>query len=158
MYILNIVIVSVGKIKENFISQGINEYLKRLKAYTNVSIIELKEETGIKNIELTIMKESQEIIKTLEKIGGYNILLDIHGSLPSSEEFSKEINTLFVKGNSTITFVIGGSYGVSRELKTYANMKLSFSRFTFPHQLMRLILIEQIYRAFNILNNGKYHK
>jgi len=155
---LNIVILSVGKIKEDFILQGINEYLKRLKAYAKVSIIELKEETNEKNTKLTIKRESQEIIKNLEKIGGYNILLDIQGNLLSSEEFSKEINNISIKGNSTIVFIVGGSYGVSKEIRGYAHMKLSFSRFTFPHQLMRLILVEQVYRAFNILNNGKYHK
>ena len=158
MYILNIIILCVGKIKENFISDGIKEFSKRLQAYGKLSFIELKEETSEKNIDLAIRKESEEILRNIQKIQGYNILLDIQGEYLSSEELSSKINTLSVIGNNTFVFIIGGSYGVSNEVKKYVNMKLSFSRLTFPHQLMRLILLEQIYRAFNILNNGKYHK
>lgn len=155
---MNIIILCVGKIKENFISDGIKEFSKRLQAYGKLSFLELKEESNEKNIDLTVRKESEEILRNIKKIQGYNILLDIEGESLSSEELAATINTLSVSGSSTFVFIIGGSYGVSKEIKKYVNMKLSFSKLTFPHQLMRLILLEQIYRAFNILNNGKYHK
>ncbi|MGF6907371.1 23S rRNA (pseudouridine(1915)-N(3))-methyltransferase RlmH [Fusobacterium sp. PH5-44] len=155
---MNIIILCVGKIKENFISDGIKEFSKRLQTYGKVSFVELKEESNEKNINLIVKKESEEILRNIHKIQGYNILLDIQGECLSSEELSAKINTLSVKGNSTLVFIIGGSYGVAEEVRKSANMKLSFSKFTFPHQLMRLILLEQIYRTFNILNNGKYHK
>lgn len=155
---MNIIILCVGKIKENFIFDGIKEFSKRLQAYGKLSFLELKEESNEKNIDLTVRKESEEILRNIKKIQGYNILLDIEGESLSSEELAATINTLSVSGSSTFVFIIGGSYGVSKEIKKYVNMKLSFSKLTFPHQLMRLILLEQIYRAFNILNNGKYHK
>lgn len=158
MISININLICVGKIKEKYIIQGINEYQKRMKAYANFKIIELKEEGNDRNKNLSIEKEAIRIKEMLEKNKGYNILLEIKGKSFDSEEMAKEIQNLMLRGNSTINFIIGGSYGVSEEIKRKSNLKLTFSKLTFPHQLMRLILLEQIYRWFNILNNGKYHK
>lgn len=155
---MNISIVCVGKIKEKYIIDGINEFLKRMQSFAKMRIIELKEDGNDNNRNISIEKEGEEILKTLEKIGGYNILLDIQGKNYSSEEMAEEIEKLTVKGVSSINFIIGGSYGVSESVRKASQMKLSFSKMTFPHQLMRLILTEQIYRWFSILKNTKYHK
>jgi len=151
-------LICIGKIKEKYIINGINEFQKRMKAYAKFKIIELKEDGKDKNKNMSIEKESNRIKEMLEKNKGYNILLEIKGKSFSSEEMAKELQNLMLAGNSTINFIIGGSYGVSEEIKKITNLKLTFSKLTFPHQLMRLILLEQIYRWFNILNNGKYHK
>ena len=155
---MNINIVCVGKVKEKYIVNGINEFLKRMQSFAKMKIIELKENGNDNNRAFSIEKESEDILKTLEKIGGYTILLDIGGNNYSSEEMANEIEKLTVGGVSTINFVIGGSYGVSQSVRERSQMRLSFSKMTFPHQLMRLILAEQIYRWFSIINNGKYHK
>jgi len=155
---ININLICVGKIKEKYILQGMDEYQKRMKAYANFKIIELKEEGNDRNTKLSIEKEAVRIKEMLEKNKGYNILLEIQGKSFGSKEMSKEIQDLMLQGNSTINFIIGGSYGVSEDIKKSSDLKLTFSKLTFPHQLMRLILLEQIYRWFNILNNGKYHK
>lgn len=155
---MNISIVCVGKVKEKYIIEGINEFLKRMQSFAKMRIIELKEDGNDNNRNLSIEKEGEEILRTLEKIGGYNVLLDIQGKNFSSEEMAEEIERLTVNGVSSINFIIGGSYGVSESVRKASQMKLSFSKMTFPHQLMRLILTEQIYRWFSIINNGKYHK
>lgn len=155
---MNISIVCVGKIKEKYIIEGINEFLKRMQSFAKMRIIELKEDGNDNNRNISIEKEGEEILKTLEKIGGYNVLLDIQGKNFSSEEMAEEIQRLTVNGVSSINFIIGGSYGVSESVRKVSQMKLSFSKMTFPHQLMRLILTEQIYRWFSILKNTKYHK
>jgi 23S rRNA (pseudouridine1915-N3)-methyltransferase len=155
---LNISIVCVGKVKEKYIIEGINEFLKRMQSFAKMRIIELKEDGNDNNRNLSIEKEGEEILRTLEKIGGYNVLLDIQGKNFSSEEMAEEIERLTVNGVSSINFIIGGSYGVSESVRRASQMKLSFSKMTFPHQLMRLILTEQIYRWFSILKNTKYHK
>lgn len=155
---MNISIVCVGKIKEKYIIEGINEFLKRMQSFVKMRIIELKEDGNDNNRNLSIEKEGEEILKTLEKIGGYNVLLDIQGKNYSSEEMAEEIERLTVNGVSSINFIIGGSYGVSENVRRASQVKLSFSKMTFPHQLMRLILTEQIYRWFSILKNTKYHK
>ena len=155
---MNISIVCVGKVKEKYIIEGINEFLKRMQSFAKMRIIELKEDGNDNNRNLSIEKEGEEILRTLEKIGGYNVLLDIQGKNFSSEEMAEEIERLTVNGVSSINFIIGGSYGVSESLRRASQMKLSFSKMTFPHQLMRLILTEQIYRWFSILKNTKYHK
>jgi 23S rRNA (pseudouridine1915-N3)-methyltransferase len=148
----------VGKIKEDYINKGIEEFLKRLKVFAKISIMELKEETADKNISLCIEKESKNILAAIEKINGYNILLYINGESFSSEGFAQMVNQLSISGHSSLVFIIGGSNGVSDSIANRMDMKISFSKLTFPHQLIRLILLEQIYRSFNILNNGKYHK
>ena len=150
---MNISIVCVGKVKEKYIIEGINEFLKRMQSFAKMRIIELKEDGNDNNRNLSIEKEGEEILRTLEKIGGYNVLLDIQGKNFSSEEMAEEIERLTVNRVSSINFIIGGSYGVSESVRRASQMKLSFSKMTFPHQLMRLILTEQIYRWFSILKN-----
>lgn len=155
---MNINIVCIGKVKEKYILDGINEFLKRMQSFAKMKIIELKENGNDNNRGLSIEKESDEILKMLEKIGGYNIVLAIKGKNYSSEDMAAEIEKIAVNGFSTINFIIGGSYGLSDAVLKASHMQLSFSKMTFPHQLMRLILVEQIYRWFSIVNNGKYHK
>ncbi|CAM3056656.1 23S rRNA (pseudouridine(1915)-N(3))-methyltransferase RlmH [Streptobacillus felis] len=153
---LKINIICVGKIKEKYICDGIDEFKKRLSKYIKLNIIELKEEPD-NNIDMAINKESKLIIDTINKNIGYNILLDIKGENISSEKLSKKIVDLKLE-YSTINFIIGGSNGFNDEVRNISEYKLSFSKMTFPHQLMRLILIEQVYRAICIENNIKYHK
>jgi 23S rRNA (pseudouridine1915-N3)-methyltransferase len=151
-------LICVGKIKEKYIINGMDEFIKRMNSFAKLKIIELKENGNDKQRELSINKESGEILSILEKNKGFNILLDIQGKEFTSEQMADKIQDITVSGNSTINFVIGGSYGVSKELKSKVNFKLSFSKMTFPHQLMRLIFLEQLYRWFGIINNTKYHK
>lgn len=155
---MNVSIICVGKVKEKYIVEGINEFLKRMQSFAKMKIVELKEDGNDSSRNISIEKESEEILKTMEKLGGYNILLDIQGKNFSSEEMSEEIERLTVNGVSSINFIIGGSYGVSESVRKAVDMRLSFSKMTFPHQLMRLILSEQIYRWFSIIKNTKYHK
>lgn len=151
---LKINIVAIGKIKDKYIISGIEEYLKRLKPYINFSIIELAEN---KDTFDSHIKDSENIIKYLEKNKSYNILLDISGKSLDSVELSKMIEKISLT-NSEISFIIGGSRGVSDKLRKLCNKRISFSKLTFPHQLFRLMLVEQIYRAISIQNNIKYHK
>lgn len=155
---MNIYIVCVGKIKDKYIIDGISEFKKRMQAFANLEIIELKEFSKEDNIQLSIKKESDEILKTLSKLNSYEILLDLNGKEFDSVAMSSYIENLKTKGLSSISFIIGGSDGVNEELKKKVDLKLKFSNFTFPHQLIRLILMEQIYRWFSISNNIKYHK
>ena len=155
---LSVNLICVGKVKEKYIIMGIDEFTKRLQSFTKFSLIELKEDGNDSNRDESIKKESILIKNCLEKSKGYNILLDVKGKEYSSEDISREIEKLTVNGVSTINFIIGGSYGVSDEIKASANIRLSFSKMTFPHQLMRLIFIEQLYRWFTITNTIKYHK
>ena len=129
-----------------------------MTSFANLNIIELKEYNKEDNMNISIEKESQDILKQLSKTNSYNILLDLNGKELSSEDMSEYIEDLKNKGTSSINFIIGGSNGVNKELKNSVDMKLKFSHFTFPHQLMRLILLEQVYRWFAISNNIKYHK
>ncbi len=155
---MNVTIICIGKVKEKYIVEGISEFLKRMQSFAKMKIVELKEDGNDNSRNISIEKESEDILKTIEKLGGYNILLDIQGRNFSSEEMATEIEKLTVNGVSSINFIIGGSYGVSESVRKTADMKLSFSKMTFPHQLMRLILCEQIYRWFSIIKNTKYHK
>ena len=155
---MNVSIICVGKVKEKYIIEGINEFLKWMQSFAKMKIVELKEDGNDSSRNISIEKESEDILKTMEKLGGYNILLDIQGKNFSSEEMSEEIERLTVNGVSSINFIIGGSYGVSESVRKAVDMRLSFSKMTFPHQLMRLILSEQIYRWFSIIKNTKYHK
>ena len=155
---MNINIVCIGKIKDKYIIDGIAEFSKRLSAFVNLNFYELKEYNKEDNIQISIEKESADILKQLEKLNSYNILLDLNGKEYSSETMSKYIEDLKNRGSSSINFFIGGSNGVNDEVRKRVDMKLKFSYFTFPHQLMRLILMEQIYRWFSISNNIKYHK
>ena len=159
---MRINIVCVGKIKEKYLKLGIDEFKKRLSKYCKLEIIELEDEKAPENLsdkEMLIIKE-KEGKKILSKIkdNSYVIALAIDGKNLSSEELAETINKLGVRGISNITFVIGGSLGLSDEVLSRADYKLSFSKITFPHQLMRLILLEQVYRAYRINNGEPYHK
>ena len=155
---MNINIICIGKIKDKYINDGIAEFSKRMTSFASLNIIELKEYNKEDSVNISIEKESSEIMKQISKSSSYNILLDLDGKEITSENMSKYIDDLKNKGISSINFIIGGSNGVSKELKNSVDMKLKFSHFTFPHQLMRLILLEQVYRWFAISNNIKYHK
>ena len=147
-------IICVGKVKENYYREAIEEYLKRLSKYTKVDIIEVNDLNYDK--EKTIREESKLIIDKLNN-NDYKILMDINGEILDSVTLSKKLNDLMIS-NSNIIFIIGGSYGVSDELKRMVDYRLSFSSLTFPHQLFRVVLLEQIYRCFKIINNEEYHK
>ena len=158
MQLLNINLVCVGKIKEKYIEEGIAEYIKRMKSYAQFKIVELKEDGNDRERERSKDIEGEEILKILSKNKGLNVLLAIEGKQYSTEDFTDVIVEKTNRGISTINFIVGGSYGVSEAVKEASEIKLSFSKFTFPHQLMRLIFMEQIYRWFSIINNSKYHK
>lgn len=155
---MNVNVICVGKIKEKYIVDGIKEFTKRMQRFAKLNIIELKEIGNDFDRDSSIQKEGESILLALDKRKGFNVTLDIGGKNFSSEEMSEKIEELGVKGISTINFIIGGSYGLSDEVRRASNLSLSFSKMTFPHQLMRLILLEQIYRWFSIINNIKYHK
>ena len=146
-------IVCVGKIKEKFLSLAISEYLKRLSKYTKIDIVQIPDEA---NAEKALKVEGEKILSKIRD-DEYVIALDISGDSISSIEFAKKINNVF-NNYSKITFVIGGSYGLSSVVKKRSNYLLSFSKMTFPHQMFRLILLEQVYRAYKINNNESYHK
>lgn len=148
-------ILCVGKIKEKFFKDAISEYSKRLSKYTNLQIIEA-DDINSDNINTILDKEKDLIIKHISS-KDYVITLEIEGKQLSSLEFSKKIEELQIY-NSSIVFIIGGSYGLHQQIKDRADYKFSFSKLTFPHQLFRIILLEQIYRAYKIINNESYHK
>lgn len=159
---MKITILCVGKVKEKFYRDAIDEYTKRLSRYSKLEIIEVADEKTEENsseteIALIKNKEGERLLKHIKE-DAYVIALSIDGKQLDSEELSKKINSLGIQGTSHIYFVIGGSLGLSDEVIKRANYKLSFSKMTFPHQLMRVILLEQIYRAYRILNNEPYHK
>ena len=146
-------IIAVGKIKEAYLTDAIREYTKRLSAYTNLEIVQVQDEsTGqIKK------KEAEKILKNIRD-DDYVITLEIEGKQMSSEGLSEFIQNLETSGRSNIVFVIGGSIGLDENVSARSNYKLSFSKMTFPHQLMRVILLEQIYRAYKIMKGEPYHK
>lgn len=148
-----ITIIAVGKVKEKYIKDGINDYIKRLSKYTKIELIEV-DDSSIDSKSLKV--ESDNILKRIN-IKSYIITLEIDGEQLTSAELSNIINKNIDK-YTNITFIIGGSNGLDDSIKQLSNYKLSFSKLTFPHQLFRLILLEQIYRSFKILNNESYHK
>lgn len=148
-------IITVGSIKEKYLKDAIEEYTKRLRKYTNIEIIEVKDE-GLVEPSKAIELEGEKIKKYISP-KDYLITLEIEGKQLTSEEFASKLNQIFLE-TSNITFVIGGSYGISQEIKDLSNFKLSFSKMTFPHQLFRVNLLEQIYRAYKINNHESYHK
>ena len=159
---MNISVISVGKLKEKYLKLGIEEFSKRLSKYCKLDLIELEDEKcpenlSEKDMEIVKNKEGQRILSKI-KNNSYVIALAIDGKKLSSEELADTISKLAVRGNSHITFIIGGSLGLSDEVLKRADYKLSFSKMTFPHQLMKLILLEQVYRAFRINNTEPYHK
>lgn len=159
---MNIDIISVGKLKEEYLKSGINEFLKRMGPYAKVKVIEIPDEKAPENLSdadlerIKVIEGEKILAKT--KDNSHIIALEIEGKQLSSEDFSSYIEKQMNEGLSDITFIIGGSNGLSEEVLRRAHYKLSFSKMTFPHQLMRLILMEQIYRAFRIMNNHPYHK
>ena len=156
---MKIKIIALGKIKEKFLKDGIEEFLKRLTPYTSLEIIEINPiEIKDENLTNKILKEEGEKILSLIKEDSYVITLEILGKQLSSEELASKINEITVSGVSELVFVIGSSCGLSAEVSARANFKLSMSKMTFLHQFARLILVEQIYRAFKILKGEKYHK
>ena len=156
---IKIKLISVGKIKENYLTQGISEYLKRLSGYCNIELIEVKDEKISSNNSEEKIKEI-EANRILEKIGDrdYVVLLDLKGKEFTSEELALKLENLIDSGVGSYTFVIGGSLGVSERVRKKANLLLSFSKLTFTHQMIKLFLLEQIYRSFKIINKETYHK
>ena len=140
-------IICVGKLKEKYLFDACQEYLKRITKYTKIAIIEIKDSN--------ILEEKDNILKHINK--DYIITLDIEGNSIDSPTLAKKIDNILIS-NPNITFIIGGSYGLHQDIKNLSNYSLSFSKLTFPHQLFRVMLLEQIYRSFKIMNNETYHK
>ena len=159
---MKITIIAVGKAREKFIKEGVKEYTKRLSRFCNIKIIETEDEQVPNNIspaqEKLIKKKEGERILKRARPGSTLIALDMKGVKLNSEGFAAKLNQYALYGDSDITFIIGGSIGLDDEIIQTANLKLSLSDMTFPHQLVRIILLEQIYRAFKIINDEIYHK
>lgn len=158
---LNINIICVGKIKENYLKDAITEYSKRLSKFCNLNITELQDEKIPNKLNDSIItevknKECNKIIQAIKK-DSYIICLDLKGKEFSSEDFSKKIENIALNFNSSITFIIGGTLGLNQEILSMADEKICFSKMTFPHQLIRVFLLEQLFRAFKISNNETYH-
>lgn len=159
---IHINIICVGKIKEQYLKDAINEYTKRLSKYCSLNILELPDEQVPNNLNEKIsqnikISESNDILSHIKK-DSYVICLDLKGKQYSSEDFSKKIENIALNYTGNITFIIGGTLGMSDELLNYANELICFSKMTFPHQLIRVFLLEQIFRAFKISNNETYHR
>ena len=159
---MNIKIITVGKLKEKYLKQGIAEYAKRLGSYCKMEIIEVNDEKAPENLsdkEMEMIKD-KEGERILAKVSdqSYVFALAINGKQYDSVDFAKKIENLGITGKSYITFIIGGSLGLSKKVLKRANAEISFGKLTFPHQLMRLVLVEQVYRAFRIINGHAYHK
>ncbi len=158
---LSINIICIGKLKENFFRDAITEYSKRLSKYCNLNFIELPDEKLPSKLNDKIIdnikdSEGKKILSHLKK-DSYKICLDLNGKQYSSEEFSSKIDSIALNYNSSITFIIGGTLGISKDVLNIADEKICFSKMTFPHQLIRVFLVEQLFRAFKISNNETYH-
>lgn len=159
---MNITIATVGKVKDKYMKMGIDEFSKRLKPYAKINIVEVADEKApetLSEADMEIVKK-KEAERLLAKIGenDYVIVLAIEGKMKTSEELATGLDSLMTYGRSKVSFVIGGSLGLHESIYKRADELLSFSKMTFPHQLMKLILLEQVYRAFKILKNEPYHK
>lgn len=157
---MNINLIVIGKLKEDYLKSACDEYLKRLRKYCNIKVFELPEyrlpeKPSEKEISIALENESKDILKYAS---GFIISMCIEGKQLSSEDFSAKLSQTAVNGNSTISIIIGSSFGLSDTIKQKSDFKLSMSLMTFPHQLARVMLLEQIYRAFQISTGGKYHK
>lgn len=159
---MKITLICVGKLKENYFTQAVSEYSKRLSRYAKLEIIEVADEKtpdgASEAEELRIKNTEGEKILRQVKEGSYLLALAIEGKMYDSVEFAEQLEKLRINGNSHLTFVIGGSLGLSEEVLRRAQGLISFSKMTFPHQLMRVILLEQIYRAYRITAGEPYHK
>lgn len=159
---MKITVISVGKLKEKYLIQGIAEYQKRLSRFCDLELIEVSDEKAPETLsaaqELQVKQKEGERIKKKLKDDSVIIVLDVKGQKLSSVELAEKLNSYFITGSSHITFIIGGSLGLDPEITAVADFRLSISDMTFPHQLCRLILLEQIYRAFKIINGETYHK
>lgn len=158
---LNINIICVGKLKENYLKDAANEYSKRLSKYCNLKFIEIQDEKLPNKINESVInevkeKECKKILENVKK-DSYVMSLDLKGKQFSSEEFSNKLEAITVNGYSTINFIIGGTLGLTEEVLKKSNELISFSKMTFPHQLIRIFLEEQLFRAFKISNNETYH-
>ena len=148
-------IITVGQIKEKYLQDAIKEYKKRLSKYTNIEVIEVKDEGLVEEVK-AIKLEAEKIKKHIND-RDYIVTLEIEGKQMTSVEFANKIDNILIE-NSNVEFIIGGSYGLSDDIKNMSRLHLSFSKMTFPHQLFRVLLLEQIYRAYKINNNESYHK
>ncbi len=159
---MNITVISVGKIKEKYIKLGIEEFAKRLSRYCKLTMVEVPDEKtpdGASEREMEIIKNKEgQLILNKIKDNMYVIALDLAGDMKTSEQFARQLSQLALSGDSNVAFVIGGSLGLSDDVKRRANNRLCFSKMTFPHQLFKVMLLEQIYRAYRINNNEPYHK
>ncbi len=158
---MRITIVAAGKIKEKYLTMGIAEFVKRLRPFARLEVREIHEEKmpeapSRAEKEQVLQKEGERLLKLVPE-GSYLFVLDVHGTELSSEEFAGNMEKLALGGCSSIAFLIGGAFGLSGEVRKAADALLSFSRFTFTHQMVRLLLVEQIYRAFKISRGEKYH-
>lgn len=158
---MKITIVTAGKIKEKYLTAGINEFLKRLGPFANVKIVEINEEKMKDNPsdaekQQTLQQEGQRLLRQVPE-GSYLFVLDVYGQQLSSEKLAAKLDSLALQGHSNITFLIGGAFGLSGEVRQAADFRLSFSPMTFTHQMIRLLLVEQIYRCFKINRGEKYH-
>ncbi|MFS7260911.1 23S rRNA (pseudouridine(1915)-N(3))-methyltransferase RlmH [Carnobacterium divergens] len=159
---MNIKIISVGKLKEKYLKMGIEEYVKRLGAYCKIELIEVPDEKAPEKLSAAEMiqvkeKEGERILSKIPE-NAYVFALAIEGKQRTSEEFSKEIDQLGISGKSQLVFVIGGSLGLSDTVLKRSNTQISFGKMTLPHQLMRLVLVEQVYRGYRIMKGEPYHK
>ena len=159
---MNLQIICIGKLKESYWTDAVKEYSKRISRYAAIDVVELKESLLPANPspadeERVKLEEGREILKII-KPGTYVITLEIKGRQLSSEELADKVESLGIEGKSNIAFVIGGSLGLSPEVSQRSDFKLSFSKMTFPHQMMRVVLLEQIYRSFKIIRHETYHK
>lgn len=148
-------IITVGQIKEKYLQDAIKEYKKRLSKYTNIEVIEVKDEGLVEEVK-AIKLEAEKIKKHIND-RDYIVTLEIEGKQMTSVEFANKIDNILIE-NSNVDFIIGGSYGLSDDIKNMSRLHLSFSKMTFPHQLFRVMLLEQIYRTYKINNNERYHK
>ncbi len=159
---MKITVITVGKLKEKYLSMAVEEYSKRLSRYIQLELIEVPDEKApdkmsLAEEEIIRQKEGERILKHI-KSEAFVIALAIQGKQQSSEELSQYLSSLMVNGSSHVVFIIGGSIGLSKEVLNRASYHLSFSKMTFPHQLMKVVLLEQIYRCFRIISNEPYHK
>ena len=159
---MKITIAAVGKLKEKYLKEGMAEYVKRLSRYGDIDLIEVDDEHAPDSLspaqEAQVkQKEAERLLKRVKE-GSYIILLDLAGEQVSSESFASKLENIMISGSSHITFIIGGSLGLDQSLINRADYRISLSKMTFPHQLMRMILLEQVYRAYRIIHNQPYHK